>query len=144
LRIALAVENNEVVVTMKNVRPGREMYLPLGMVGVGRADAVHLDLILPGGGARQRLQYTGGNGVAPGRLLPFIVPMMPGSVYSVRTPLLYWRAGAQLRRIEADLARGAALQATVTADRAVEWRYVDCYGLQMFWSGHAVSPVFRP
>lgn len=71
LRVALSVENEEVVVTMKNVCPGREMYLPLGrIVGVGRAEAVHLDLILPDG-TRRRLEYTGGNGVAPGRLLPF-------------------------------------------------------------------------
>lgn len=70
--------------------------------------------------------------------------MMPGSVYSVRTPLQYWRAGSKLSRIEAELARGAALEATVSAERSMEWQYADCYGLQMFWSGHAVSQVFGP
>ncbi len=140
LRVALAVEKKNVVVTF---HAGREMYLPLGRtVGIGRADFVQIQLILADG-TRRQLQYTGGSGLAPGRLLPYIIPMMRGSTYSVQTPLHYWRNGADLRQIDADLARGAALQATIEAPRSLQWQYVDCYGLQMFWSGRAASRLFR-
>ena len=86
LRVSLAVEADTVVVTFENVREDREMFLPLGRaVAVGRAESIHLYLILPDG-TRRQLQYTGGSGVAPGRLLPFIVPIMPGSIYSGSIP----------------------------------------------------------
>ena len=119
------------------------MFLPLGQtVGIGRADFVHLDLIASDG-SRRAVQFTGGSGIAPGRLLPYIVPMMPGSVYTVRTPLLWWRQGGDLRRIEADLKNGAGLQARIVVPGNFEWQHVNCYGLRMFWSGRAVSSVFR-
>jgi hypothetical protein len=144
LRIALAVDNEHVVVTLNNVREDREMFLPLGRtVGIGRAEFLHLELISPDG-SRRHLEYTGGSGLAPGRLLPYIVPMMHGSTYSLKTPLRYWRVGAGLRRIDADLARGASLQASLAAAESLQWQYVDCYGLRMFWSGRAVSNIFTP
>ena len=96
LRVSLAVEANAIVFTFENVRENREMFLPLGRaLGIGRAEFIHLYLFRPDG-TRRQLQYTGGSGVAPGRLLPFIVPMMAGSIYSVRTPLRHWRLGANL------------------------------------------------
>ena len=79
--------------------------------------------------------------MAPGRLLPFIVPMMAGSIYSVRTPLRNWRLGSNLDPIEPELSRGASLQADILAGDSLQREYVNCYGLQMFWSGRAVSNV---
>jgi hypothetical protein len=119
------------------------MYLPLGRaVGIGRAEFLQIQLILEDG-TRQQAQYTGGSGIAPGRILPYIVPMMTDSIYSVQTRLRNWRVGADFRPIETDLARGAALQATLDVPGSLEWQYVACYGLQMFWSGRAASGVFH-
>ena len=143
LRVSLAVEADTVVFTFENVRENREMFLPLGqIVGVGRAEFIHLYLILPDG-TRLQLQYSGGFGVSPGRLLPFIVPMMAGSIYSVRTPLRNWRLGSNLDPIDPELSRGASLQADILAGDSLQQEYVNCYGLQMFWSGQAVSNVVR-
>jgi hypothetical protein len=143
LRVSLAVEADTIVVTFENVGENREMFLPLGRaVAVGRAEFTHLNLILPNGTSRQ-LQYIGGSGVVPGRLLPFIVPMMVGSIYSVRTPLQHWRLGANLDPIEPELSQGASLQAEILAGDSLQWEYVNCYGLQIFWSGRAVSNVVR-
>ena len=142
LRLSLAKEGETLILTFENVQD-REMYLPLGgAVGVGEADRVTLSLRLPEGASRP-LQYTGGSGVAPGRILPFIVPMLPGSIYTVRTQLRNWRVGPELNRIEADLAKGASLQAGLTAAPDLGMRYVECYGLQIFWSGSVVSNLVR-
>lgn len=93
LRVSLAVTDENVVVTFKNVQENRELFLLLGdTVGVGRANLVQLHLIRSDGD-RQWLRYTGGSGVAPGRITPYIVPMMAGSTYSVRTPLGLWEWG---------------------------------------------------
>jgi hypothetical protein len=117
------------------------MFLPLGRaVGAGRAEFTHVYLTLPDS-TRHQLHYTGGSGVAPGRLLPFIVPMMAGSLYSIRTPLRYWRLGANLDPVKPKLSPGAFLQADIVAGDSRQWEYVNCYGLQIFWSGRAVSNV---
>ena len=143
LRMSLAIEEKTVVMTFENMREDREMYLPLGrIVGIRHPEFAHLGLTLKDGTHRQ-LQHVGGEGVAPGRLLPYIVPMMPGSVYTVRTLLQDWRVGSNLDRIEKDLSRGATLQASVVASESLHWEYVNCYGLQIFWSGRAVSNIIH-
>jgi hypothetical protein len=143
LRVSLSVDDKNVVVTFKNVHENREIFLPLGeTVGVGRANLINLHQILADADRRQ-LQYIGGSGVATGRILPYIVPMMAGSTYSVQTPLASWRVGNPMRRIDEELSRGATLQASIAVAESAQWRYVDCYGLRMFWSGRALSNVFR-
>jgi hypothetical protein len=127
LRISLAVEANEVVVFFQNMTRSREIILPLGQIlgGSGSPDLVQLHLVLPDG-TRGRLRYTGGPGVVTGQILPYVVPMMAGSLYSIRTPLQYWRlglGGARKRSevIEEDLARGAALQAGIEVGESLLW-----------------------
>ncbi len=143
LRVSLGVEAGTVVVAFENVQENREMFLPLGVVGFGHAEFVHLYLILPDG-TRRQLRYVGGSGVAPGRLLPFIVPMMAGSVYSMKTPLRSWRLGSNFDPVEEELSRGASLQAEIVAGESLQRDYVNCYGLNIFWSGSAVSNIVRP
>ncbi len=143
LRVSVGVEAGTVVVAFGNVQENREMFLPLGVVGFGHAEFVHLYLILPDG-TRRRLRYVGGSGVAPGRLLPFIVPMMAGSVYSMKTPLRSWRLGSNFDPVEEELSRGASLQAEIVAGESLQRDYVNCYGLNIFWSGSAVSNIVRP
>ena len=140
LRMSLAREGENIVVTFEN---NREMFLPLGRaVGSGSADFLRVDLIAPDG-TRRQLQYIGGSGIAPSRILPYIVPMMAGSLYSVRTPLRKWLFGTNYKEIDAKVLRGAALQASIEASETLHLEYIDCYGLQMFWSGHAASNALR-
>jgi hypothetical protein len=143
VRLALAVEDENVIVTFQNILVDCDMYLPLGRaVGLGRAEFVEMQLVL-GDGTRKQVQYIGGSGVAPGRILPYIVPMMPGSIYSVKTQLRFWRIGADSREIVADLNRGAGLQAIIEVPSSIQEQYVLCYGLQIFWSGRAASKIFH-
>ena len=125
-------------------RPREPRNVPPSWSGwFGRAEFVHLYLILPDG-TRRQLQYVGGIGVAPGRLLPFIVPMMAGSVYSIKTPLRNWRLGSNLDPVEAELSRRASLQAEIVAGESLQRDYANCYDLQIFWSGSAHSNIVRP
>jgi hypothetical protein len=69
--------------------------------------------------------------------------MMPECIYSVQTPLRYWRIGPDLRQIDAALAQGAALQAIIDVPGSIEAQYVACYGLQIFWNGRAACKLFQ-
>ncbi|HWQ53966.1 MAG TPA: hypothetical protein VN442_09785 [Bryobacteraceae bacterium] len=144
LRISLAVEADEVVVAFQNTAKNREMILPLGQIlgGRGSPGLVQLHIVSPDG-TRRRLRYTGGPGVMTGQILPYVVPMMAGSLYTVRTPLRYWRLGSDLKSIEEELARGAALQAGIEAGESLLWKFAQCYPVKIFWSGHAVSNIVR-
>jgi hypothetical protein len=69
---------------------------------------------------------------------------MASSLYSVQTPLRNWRLGSESKRIEGELAHGAKIEASIEASESFQARYVQCYGLQIFWSSRAVSNVFPP
>ncbi len=119
------------------------MLLPLGAtLGFGNADFVYLHLIAADG-TRRRLLYTGGSGIAPGRLVPYIVPMMPGSTYSLSTPLRNWHVESEFKRIQKMLPPGQVIQASISAAENLDRQYIHCYGLQMFWKGQAFSNVVR-
>ena len=85
-----------------------------------------------------------GSTASTGPLSPFQVFGVPSvHAHSVRTPLRNWRLGSNLDPIESELSRGASLQTDILAGDSLQQEYVNCYGLQMFWSGQAVSNVVR-
>ena len=144
LRLSLALEGEEAVVAFRNTAANQALLLPLGQMlgGSLSLDLVRLHLVSPDG-TRRRLQYVGGPGVMTGQILPYFVPLMPGSVYTVRTPLRHWRLGSGLKRVEEDLARGAALQAGIEAPESLLWKFAQYYPVKKFWSGEAFSNVVR-
>lgn len=140
LRLSLSADSpaQNLTLTFENTEERREMFLHLGTAGVNEADQVHLYLTAPDG-KRTKLLYTGGNGVAPGRLVPMIVPLLPGSTYSIRTPLNRWYLP---NHTKPDL-RQSALHAEIQHAQNLDFRFVDCFGLRIFWYGQARSNSLR-
>ncbi len=143
LRLSLAVDSagQNLTLTFENMQERHEMFLWLGTVGVGSADRVKLTLTTPDG-KREYLLYTGGNGVAPGRLIPMIVPLLPGSTYSIRTSLRRWYHRDQ-KPIDPALLRQSTVQAEISIPVEADFQFVDCFGLRIFWSGAARSNALR-
>jgi hypothetical protein len=143
LRLSLAADSagQKLTLTFENTQDRHEMFLWLGTVGVGEAGRVKVALTAPDG-KRQYLLYTGGNGVAPGRLIPMIVPLLPGSTYSIRTSLSRWYHGDH-KPLDPALLRQSALQAEISIPVEADFQFVDCFGLRIFWSGTARSNALR-
>lgn len=140
LSLELSTANNgerHLTVTMENTEDRREMFVVLGLVGVLEAEMLQMHMV-GADGKREKLIYRGGNGVAPGRLIPMIVPMLPGSTYSIRTPLKWW-----LRPDMTGLPPGATVEAEISVSPDADLRYVDCFGLRIFWSGTVRSAPLR-
>ncbi len=143
LRLSLSTDatGQNITFTFENTEDRREMFLWLGTVGVGEAEKLHLNMI-SAAGKRERLMYTGGNGVAPGRLIPMIVPLLPGSTYSIKTSLSRWYRPNHVPLDRAVL-RESTLEAEFAMPQDVDFRFVDCFGLRIFWHGNVRSNSLR-
>ncbi|MBL8178786.1 MAG: hypothetical protein JNK48_29195 [Bryobacterales bacterium] len=143
LRMSLAVDSqvSYFTLTFENIEERREMFLWLGTAGLAEADRVKMFLLMPDG-TRAPLLFTGGNGVAPGRLIPMIAPLLGGSTYSLRIPInrLY---RTNHTPIDGVLLRQGAFQAEIAQPPDVDMRFVDCFGLRIFWHGNAASNALR-
>lgn len=143
LRMSLSVDSpaTHLTLTFENVEERREMFLWLGTAGVAEAEQIKLFLITPDGN-RSPLLYTGGNGVAPGRLIPMIVPLLGGSTYSIRTPLNRWYH-TNHKPLDPVSLRQSTLQFEISHSQDLDFRFVDCFGLRIFWNGAARSNPLR-
>lgn len=143
LRLSLTVGSpaTHLTLTFENAEERREMFLWLGTAGVAEAERIKLFLKTPDGN-RQALLYTGGNGVAPGRLIPMVVPLLGGSTYSIRTPLNRWYH-TNHKPLDPALLRQSTLQFEISQPQDIDLRFVDCFGLRIFWHGTASSNALR-
>jgi len=143
LRMSLTVDSpaTHLTLTFENTQERREMFLWLGTAGVAEAERIKVFLTTPDGN-RQPLLYTGGNGVAPGRLIPMIVPLLGGSTYSIRTPLNRWYH-TNHKPLDPALLRQSTLQFEISQPQDIDLHFVDCFGLRIFWHGTAHSNALR-
>jgi hypothetical protein len=142
LRASLNIETSNkgerlVLVTFQNVQKGPQIFLRLGIVGVREADLTHLNLI-ESDGKRQPLMFVCGAGLAPGRILGMIVPLLPGSTYSIPNPLRCW-VKRNYTPLKPELLHGASLQAELKVDATEYGRYHPCYPKQRMWAGQLFS-----
>ncbi len=126
---------------IENTTPQEWFYLPLGTVGVG-AESVRLIVSLPDGTERTAT-YPGS--VVAGQLDPMIVPLLPESSYSSRTPISRWLYYApDLHRLDELLSQSAALRTELNIDKYVRGFYLgNCYHARIFWTGTLVSNTLR-
>lgn len=113
------------------------MFLSLGTVGTGMPEFLELDLI-GRSGVRHLLQFMGNTSPAPSRFVPRVIPLLPRSTYSLRTPLRFWR-GTRPESMDLQFAQGAWLQVRLNAADSMPTQFVNCFGLQIFWHGEVFS-----
>jgi hypothetical protein len=135
-------------VTIANTT-SKEILIVLGRLQVRFAENIHV-IVKPPNSPEVAAFYLNqyGGGVARGRELPMVMPMLPKSEYSVRTLLDGWGYnGPSIRRVADLLIQKSSLR--------VEFRNTDdertkngigtavCYGSRPFWNGTLISNVIE-
>lgn len=132
--LALTPDRSAIELTFENVGP-RDLYLLLGDIGQGYPNAVRFTIGAPGEEERNLTFRPASHGPAPSVPSPLVVPLLPGSRYTFRAPLSAF--GLQGSR------RASSLRAYLRIERDAGMRYIQQYGLQIFWAGALATNTVR-
>jgi hypothetical protein len=139
--------NNELEVTIENTT-SQEILIVLGYMEYGFAETVHV-VVKPQSGTEIAAFYLGsGGGLAHGRDLPMVLPLLPKSSYTCRTLLGGWGyRRTALHRVEELLTQESSLQVEFrnSAQQRVHYGILaaECYGSRPFWSGTLISNTLK-
>jgi hypothetical protein len=138
---------NELEVTIENAT-SREILIVLGRLPFRFADAIHVLVKPPNGPEVAAFYLDSGDGVAPGRTFPMVIPLLPKSQYSVGTLLAAWGYyGPSVRRVENLIAQESSLRVEFRNSDDERIKYgigaVDCSGSRPFWNGMLSSNVLK-
>jgi hypothetical protein len=137
-------ENNELEVMIENTT-SEETLVVLGRADVP-FDAVHV-IVGPPNSPETPAFYIGGRGIAPGRFMPMVVPLLAKSRYKFRTLLGAWGFFApSIQRVEELLTKPASLRVELRnpiRERIDNAALADCYASRRFWNGTLNSQKLR-